>query len=312
MNAVLTDARRGHAGLFWMAVGCAALAVVIVGLAVLDQRTLLGAPLWFKPLKFALSFTLYCGVLAWMLGQLPKPAMRRSGWVIVVAAVIELAIIIRQAARGVRSHFNDDSLADALLYSAMGATVVVLWLATLAIALRFLREPGRGREGNHPRRPGPAVWVFWRDRAATTAIRLGLAVGLVGLAEGFLMTLDDAHAVGVPDGGPGLLLIGWSTTGGDLRIAHFVGMHALQILPLLAAGLAVFARRLDENSRVRLVRVAGAGYLGLVVLLAWQALRAQPLLSPDALTLAMFALLVLGVAAGAVAAVRTSRRPAAI
>jgi hypothetical protein len=293
MNAVLTDARRGHAGLFWMAVGCAALAVVIVGLAVIDQRTLLGAPLWFKPLKFALSFTLYCGVLAWMLGQLPKPAMRRSGWVIIVAAVIELAIIIRQAARGVRSHFNDDSLADALLYSAMGATVVVLWLATLAIALRFLREPGR-------------------DRAATTAIRLGLAVGLVGLAEGFLMTLDDAHAVGVPDGGPGLFLIGWSTTGGDLRIAHFVGMHALQILPLLAAGLAAFARRLDESTRARLIRVAGAGYLGRVVLLAWQALRAQPLLSPDALTLAMFALLVLGVAAGAAAAVRTSRRPLAI
>ena len=258
-----------------------------------DQRTLLGAPLWFKPLKFALSFTLYCGVLAWMLGQLPKPAMRRSGWVIIVAAVIELAIIIPQAARGVRSHFNDDSLADALLYSAMGATVVVLWLATLAIALRFLREPGR-------------------DRAATTAIRLGLAVGLVGLAEGFLMTLDDAHAVGVPDGGPGLFLIGWSTTGGDLRIAHFVGMHALQILPLLAAGLAAFARRLDESTRARLIRVAGAGYLGLVVLLAWQALRAQPLLSPDALTLAMFALLVLGVAAGAAAAVRTSRRPLAI
>lgn len=293
MNAVLADARKGHAGLFWMAVGCAALAVVIVGLAIFDQRTLLGAPLWFKPLKFAISFTLYCGVLAWMLGQLATPAMRRSGWVIIVAAVVELAIIIGQAARGVRSHFNDDSVADALLYSAMGATVVVLWLATLAIALRFLREPGR-------------------DRAATIAIRVGLTVGLVGLAEAFLMTFDDAHAVGVPDGGPGLFLIGWSTTGGDLRIAHFVGMHALQILPLLAVCLAVFARRLDESTRVRLVYVAGAGYLGLIVLLAWQALRAQPLLSPDAITLAALAALVLGVAAGALAAIRSGTAPAAI
>ena len=83
------------------------------------------------------------------------------------------------------------------------------------------------------------------------ALRLGLIIAMVGMGEGFLMTnptaqqlagwqageavtIAGAHSVGVPDGGPGLPVVNWSTTGGDLRIGHFVGMHALQVLPFLA------------------------------------------------------------------------------
>jgi hypothetical protein len=289
MQTVLADAGRGHAGLYRFAVTMAGLAVVIAVLAVVDQRVLLGAPLWLKPLKFAVSFAAYAGVLAWMLGQLRAPALRRTGWVVVVTSAVEMVVIAGQAARGVRSHFNDDDALGELLFAVMGATVVVLYLATIAVALRFLREPGR-------------------DPAMVVAIRLGLLVGLGGMAVGFVMVGFDSHAVGVPDGGPGLPLAGWSTTGGDLRIAHFAGMHALQLLPLLAAGLAGLGRaRLDEAGRVRVVVVAAAAYTGLVVLLLWQALRAQPLLAPDALTVGTVAALVLATAM----ALRTVTRAAA-
>jgi hypothetical protein len=287
MNAVLADARRGHAGLFGFAVAMAGLSVVLVGAALVDDRVLLGAPLWIKPVKFALSFVLYAGALAWMLGQLRGPALRRTGWVIVAASVIEMLVIVGQAARGVRSHYNDDDLTGELLFSLMGATIVVLWFATLAIALRFLREPGR-------------------DPATGTAIRLGLAVALLGMLVGFLMSSAGAHAVGVPDGGPGLPLVGWSTEGGDLRIPHFVGMHALQLLPLLAAALA--ATRLDGGTRTAVVRVAAAGYTGLTLLLTWQALRAQPLLAPDGTTLTALAVLVLGTAGALLAVAGRSRQ----
>jgi hypothetical protein len=295
MTTALTDARRGHRGLFAFAVAMAALTPVLAVLALVDDRVLLGAPLWLKPLKFAISFVAYAGTLAWLLGRLRERALQRTGWVIVAASALEMAIIVGQAARGVRSHFNADTAFDATLFSIMGATIVVLWFATLAVALRFLRQPDR-------------------DRAVGTAIRLGLVVTLVGLLEGFAMVALNGHAVGVPDGGPGLPLVGWSTTGGDLRIAHFVGMHALQGLPLLAAALAAVGR-LDEITRIRLVRITATAWTGLVVLLTWQALRAQPLLAPDAVTLAALATLVAvtGVAtAGTLAAARRTTVPTAV
>ena len=93
METVFADARRGHPGLFWFAASMVGLTILLAGLAIVDQRTLLGAPLWFKPLKFAISFAAYAGALAWMLGQLRVPALRRTGWVIVVASFIEMAII---------------------------------------------------------------------------------------------------------------------------------------------------------------------------------------------------------------------------
>ncbi|MEV5974922.1 hypothetical protein [Streptomyces sp. NPDC051921] len=265
-----------------------ALALVSIGGLVLDDRILVGAPIWAKPFKFSVSFIAYGLTLAWMLSLLPTARGRRVGWwagtILTVASLIEMALITLQVIRGEQSHFNNGTPFDAAVFQVMGATVVVLWLAALAIAVLLLR-------------------ARILDRATAWAVRLSSVIALAGAAVGFVMVpptpeqlaVEDpavvgAHSVGVPDGGPGIPLLGWSTTGGDLRIAHFFGMHALQLVPLLLLVLAAlaprYARLADDRVRLRLVLTASASYAATFVLVAWQALRGQPLLSPDALTLA--------------------------
>ncbi|GHF76593.1 hypothetical protein ABTY35_19625 [Streptomyces fimicarius] len=285
----------------------AALAVVSAVGLVVDDRVLVGAPIWAKPFKFSVSFVAYCLTLAWMLTLLTRGRRigRWAGHVVVLTSLVEMVIITVQVVRGKRSHFNTATAFDSALWNTMGMTIVVLWAATLVIAVLLLR-------------------TRIADRAEALAVRGGLLIALAGAALGFLMTLPSesqqavgnldasdaigAHSVGVPDGGPAMALTGWSTTGGDLRAPHFVGMHALQLIPLLLIALVLLAPRFaplrDAGVRLRLVRVAVAGYAALVALITWQALRGQPLIHPDGITLAAAGAILAAVAGGAWAALR--------
>ena len=118
-------------------------------------------------------------------------------------------------------------------------------------------------------------------------------------------TISGAHTVGAPDGGPGLPGTGWSVEHGDLRVPHFVGLHAMQVLPLLAVFLA--RRPGAESRRMRLISVAGTSYFLLFALLLVQALRGEALAAPSAGTLAA----VLVWASGTVAAAWNARGGAA-
>ncbi|MFC8228035.1 hypothetical protein [Streptomyces sp. NPDC057287] len=299
--------RTWHRPLVLFAASMIVMSVVgAVGILV-DDRVLAGSPIWAKPFKFAVSFVAYALALAWMLTLLTRA--RRVGWwagtVVALACAGEMAVITAQVIRGRRSHFNHATPLDSMLYDVMAVTVVILWTATLVIALLLLR-------------------ARIADRASAWAVRSGVLIALVGAGFGFLMTqpsagqraaggLDTAdvvgaHAVGVPDGGPSMPLTGWSTTGGDLRVPHFVGMHALQLLPLFLLALILLAPRItrlrDPRVRLRLVVLASGAYAAVLALLTWQALRGQPLVHPDAATLTAAGLITAATAAGALVALR--------
>jgi hypothetical protein len=305
MTTPMRRAATWNRPLMVLATAMALLSAVALVAVFADSRTLLGAPIWLKPWKFAVSIAIYSVTLAWMLSLLP----RRSRWadravvVIVAAFVIEMVVIVGQVIRGRASHFNNSTPLDGALFNVMGTSIMILWFAHLAIAVVVARQT-------------------LGDRAASSGIRLGLAGSLLGMLAAIPMTiprpgmadLGGAHSVGTADGGPGLPVVGWSTIAGDLRIGHFVGLHALQALPLLALGLTLLARRfpvVDDTARLSLVRIGGAGYMVLTVLLSVQALRGQPLLRPDAVTALGFAALAAAVLGGvAVILTAASRRRA--
>jgi hypothetical protein len=282
--------------------------VSAVGLVV-DHRMLVGAPIWAKPGKFAFSFGLYAVTWAWMLSLQRRHLRlgRALGTVAAVACAAEVGAVFLQTIRGHRSHFNVATPFDTAMWALMAASIVVLFVANVIGAVLVMRERHVDR---------PALW----------ALRLGTLVTLAGMAVAFLMTwgtpdqrahrpmkIIGAHSVGVPDGGPGMPVTGWSTTGGDLRVPHFIGVHGLQVVPLFALVLGVLALRVPrlrvEAVRVRLVWTFAGLYGGLLVLTTWQALRGQPVTRPDLPTIGALSVLVAATMAMAVWALRAADRP---
>jgi hypothetical protein len=105
---------------------------------------------------------------------------------------------------------------------------------------------------------------------------LGLVLTFVGGAGGGIaISLHHGSTIGAIAGGAVLPLVGWSATGGDLRVAHFLGVHAQQMLPLAGALIAML--RLPFG-RVAVWLVAG-GYVALILLAFRLAYAGVPLLS---------------------------------
>jgi hypothetical protein len=168
----------------------------------------------------------------------------------------------------------------------MGAAILMQTLASVAVAVALWRQR-------------------FSDQVLGWALRLGMTLTIVGALtgplmtrpteaqlaaarEGGRMTTSGAHTVGGADGGPGVPVTGWSREHGDLRISHFIGLHAIQTLALIAIGLRRWRR--PESVRVRVLLAAAASYASLFLLLLWEALRGQSVAAPDVTALASMAI----------------------
>ncbi len=216
------------------ATGWATVAVVLTMLSVsaiswwFDDRMLNGVSIWAKPMKFNLSFALHLATLLVFAALMTRAARstRTMRWAITITSftvLIELLYIFVQAARGRASHFNFETQWEMIAYyGLMGGAAVVVMIGTLII--------------------GVLAW-----RGAREGIGVGLRTGiLLGTVFGTIATFVTAGALAsgvvTPTGhwiggdltdANGLPILGWSTTGGDLRVAHFFGTHLLQALPIL-------------------------------------------------------------------------------
>ncbi|HEX2167936.1 MAG TPA: hypothetical protein VHG09_11950 [Longimicrobiales bacterium] len=253
-----------------------------------DPRVITGAPAWLKPFKFAVSTAIYSLTLAWIFTNLTDwPRMRRIvGWTTAIVFILEVGLIDIQAWRGTTSHFNVATTFDRVLFGVMGTAIVMQTFVSVAVAVALWRQR-------------------FTDRVLGWALRFGMILTIAGAMTGPLMTRPTAeqlaharaggamtivgsHSVGGGDGGPGVPVTGWSREHGDVRVAHFVGLHALQVLALIALALRGWRRR--ETVRVRMMVLATVSYATLFLLLLWEALRGRSFVAPDTVALASFAM----------------------
>lgn len=228
----------------------------------IDNRQVMGINVWIKPMKFMASLGIYLWTVAWFSAYVQRPRwlIRTISTVIAIVMVIESCLILTQSARGVASHFNEATALDGSIFAGMGVMIGIDTLMMVIFLAMFFR---------------PSV-----DLAPTYlwGIRAGVFVFLVSGWVGGLMIVNGAHSVGLPDGGPGLPFFNWSTVAGDLRIAHGIGLHALQIFPLVGYTLSRSTIVIGTARRICSFAVFTAFYLVVMFGTYWQAASGQPLM----------------------------------
>jgi hypothetical protein len=263
VRELVREVNRRDAVLAWTGWVQVALLALFVVFAFLDGRTVTGVNPWLKPSKFAISIAVYTLTLAWFMPHLShyRRAVKLISWGTCLVFVGEMICVISQAARGVPSHFNVSSAYDASVFAVMG---LLIFFNTVLVLVALLLFFGRTQ-------PLPPAYLW--------GIRLGFFLFLLASLEGYAMVGNMAHTVGQPDGGTGLPFVNWSTRAGDLRVAHFLGFHALQILPLAGYSFARWRTDAVRRRAVAYVLAFGLAYFAVFTLLFWQASAGRPLLA---------------------------------
>ena len=243
--------------LFYFGLLCVIISIVCLVLTKTASTEVHGVNAWFKPFKFAVSIGLFSWTMAWYCHYLSDFNVTPFNWTVITLFGFELIYIIFQASKGQLSHFNISTPTYSLLYLLMGLAATLVTLYTAYIGLLFFTQP-------FPNLPNYYVW----------SIRLGILIFVIFSFEGGLMGSQMNHSVGAINDNSNWWIVGWSKTVGDLRVSHFIGMHALQLLPLLS--FYVF-----KNTKITIIISIFYGLLATSTLV--QALNGKPLITQNKL-----------------------------
>lgn len=225
---------------------------------VLDDRLVGGINLWIKPLKFDISIAIFLVTMAWILQYTNAIFAREISLKISICMFVEITLITLQAARGVASHFNNSHSIDSLIFGTMGIFISYNTYLILKTFIELLKRP--------PNIP----LVYLRS------IQYGLISLISGSLIGGYMSSQKGHNVGAPDGGPGLSVLNWSTIVGDIRVAHFLGLHNIQILILAGAVLSFSKFRSTEKKGLFIITCIFVFLTSMNLGILIQALMGQP------------------------------------
>ena len=217
-----------------------------------DARTLREVGVWIKPMKFMAATALFAWTTVVLVLSVQPNVAQREGfdatfnWIaglIIATSLFEVVYITYQGAQGQPSHYNNSDALHTLLFGLMGIAAVGLTFSQFWLA-----------------------WEIWKTQGAQeiTVLTWGVLLGLVltfvlGTVSGFLL---GAHQ---PPAGQGLPFVGWHLHR-DIRPAHFLGVHAQQIIPIAGLLAEKFA---GGNAAMTLTAVTGVYVSAWLGLIAW-------------------------------------------
>jgi hypothetical protein len=252
MISFLQQLKFRNETMFYFGVACLVLSVLFLILAKTTTTQVYGVNAWYKPFKFAFSTLTFAWAMAWYCAYLPNFNVSFFNWTVIILLGFEIAYIALQAGRGQLSHYNLSTPVYSVLFSMMALAASAVTIYTAYVGFLFFSN-------SFPELPAYYVW----------AIRLSIVLFVIFSFEGFAMGSRLSHTVGAQNDNSNLFILGWSKTVGDLRVAHFIGMHALQVLPVLSFYVL-------KNTKLTILMAIIYGLLALSTLI--QALKGKPLL----------------------------------
>ncbi len=251
MIEFLQNLKTRNETLFYYGLVCLGFSILFLILTRITDTQVYGVNAWYKPFKFAFSTFLFACSMAWYCYYLPDFNIRIFNWSVIVLLGFEIFYIAFQASRGQLSHYNTSTPLYSILFNLMALAASAVTLYTAYVGLLFFKN-------DFPTLPNYYLW----------AIRLGIIIFVVFSFEGFAMGSRLSHSVGPMNDNSNWFILGWSKTVGDLRVSHFIGMHALQVLPLLSYYLL-------KNTKLTIGLSIMYGLLAVITLV--QALQGKPL-----------------------------------
>lgn len=243
MKNLIENVKTGDRILYFTGLVHLILAILFLALIFIDQRTIPYENVWMKPFRFAVSIFLFTWAYAWISRLYTyKRLVSLINYLIAICMFIEIALISMQAFRGVPSHFNITTPFDATVYSIMGG---VIGFNAVLLGILFV------------------IFTFFERGCRTyrPAIIWGMILLLLGNFTGYLMVQSFGAVTGENLTETGWFITNWNPAAGDFRIAHFLGLHAIQVVPL--AAFLIFKLKLDS----RLIHFVGAIYLCVLIYL---------------------------------------------
>lgn len=189
-----------------------------------DHRLIREVGVWVKPMKFMLSTALFALTTVWVLkvAHSDLDQMPVYPWIVallVLTSLFEVVYISYQASQGSASHYNVSDPFHAFMFGVMAVAAVGLTFSQAWLA-----------------------WEIWQEQKGAD-LRVETLGVIIGLTMTFVLSTISGFMLGgnQPPSGQGIPIVGWHLYK-DIRPAHFLGVHAQQLIPLWGLIAAKFMR----------------------------------------------------------------------